>query len=1117
MTVIQFHCGVAGSLFPPSEECLCAVCITLANCLPNPDGYWNAMAELLAQTREKSAGVYVATNPDCDYVKVGHTQSLGDRLHDSGYRLTWPHEWVMEYAFETKTKDEAEALEQASFKVFDRAGVRLRRTGGEVPREDMPVPGEMTELMDVREGDPLAFIRGVIAGTAQAVNIATVQVRAPQYAKSLALGAAPRKLTKRQEKLRAKCAGAAEAADGILAAARGNPEAFAAGAQTEFPMGNSRPAAPARYGDRKECELEELMAAACEEVCAADAETEAPFEVEERAYQTACVRNACEALTDRGRTRISLCCRSGKTYVGMKIAAQMARPNSVVLVFVPNLPLLRQTAVKLTSYGVGRAGPRQPGNPRANFLRKMLMVGSDSTNVAGGGKMTTDPRAIEAFVAGVGKTTASVVVSTYQSSAVLLGALGAADVSLVVFDEAHRICGSDKPRLFSLAHRHFLAPAAHEKFPQTSVLYMTATPDLSGAAINMRDNAAFGGESYRYALSRGVADGYVNPFRLVFFGGGYDCAAYPQPDARGKGRELYPTKLVAELTLDALRRNDDVRRMVVYASSTKMCDRICAEFNRQAPDGFAAGVVAHSKLKPARVTDAIRQLASNPTTPGAPARVVLFNCRMLQEGVDLPWLNAVMFVTPKNSAKDIIQSICRTGNRPGNPRGDFRPPKGVSKVFLPVVYACANYETEEAVGFGDALAAKTEEPAGDEGGGDEGGGGEGAGDGGAGDEGGGDEGAGDEEDLEEAQGVVQANARDERADCRILNAPEMAPLLAENNVRRLLPIVAVVDALLADDTRLLDWVLRRDGGPPQEVPGAGALVEWQAAPSLSLPNITEGELMRYLRRFVRTNGKAAELGARADRFFTWRRYPWDRAYAQLQRTTAGGAGRYPKTRDTFVDDPTRRSSFFAYFNQLKREYEKLKAHDPTTTMEPYQARQLEELPFWDTYGRYGPYFAPVVLDQFEAHLEQEGEPPVISIGNGENITLAASWRQRLSGVFRIVNQQDSDSKGRVVNLASDFMQRLRQICEKYGLRLFKARRAGPHSRLDPAGPDTYGQASSKEFNKLWKDQGPSSGYFRNHFTGYGTAAYKRQESPHVYGTPQLIPQKVRDAAAARKK
>ncbi len=64
------------------------------------------------------------------------------------------------------------------------------------------------------------------------------------------------------------------------------------------------------------------------------------------------------------------------------------------------------------------------------------------------------------------------------------------------------------------------------------------------------------------------------------------------------------------------------------------------------------------------------------STPGE--RTVLFNCRLFQEGVEIPALNAVFFAAPRHSPRDIIQSVCRPLNRTAD--------KPASVIFLPVLH-----------------------------------------------------------------------------------------------------------------------------------------------------------------------------------------------------------------------------------------------------------------------------------------------------------------------------------------------------------------------------------------------------------------------------------------------
>ncbi|WP_035418918.1 helicase-related protein, partial [Ferrovum myxofaciens] len=56
---------------------------------------------------------------------------------------------------------------------------------------------------------------------------------------------------------------------------------------------------------------------------------------------------------------------------------------------------------------------------------------------------------------------------------------------------------------------------------------------------------------------------------------------------------------------------------------------------------------------------------------------ILSNVRCLSEGVDVPALDAVLFLTPRNSQVDVVQSVGRVmRNAPGKKRG---------YVILPVV------------------------------------------------------------------------------------------------------------------------------------------------------------------------------------------------------------------------------------------------------------------------------------------------------------------------------------------------------------------------------------------------------------------------------------------------
>jgi superfamily II DNA or RNA helicase len=357
-----------------------------------------------------------------------------------------------------------------------------------------------------------------------------------------------------------------------------------------------------------------------------------------REYQTEAAEQCSAELSRNGLAILQMACRCGKTAVAHSIIHRYSGESQRILYLVPGLRLLAQTAQKLSGYGISG---------------EILLVGSQQrpVNTHGGPlTMTTDSVAIRAFLAGPGPR---IVLSTYQSSPQI--PTNAFD--LTIFDEAHRTCGGIAARPFN----HFI------KSPRVGArLFMTATPGYDTAEITMKDRHRFGGVAYRYHLRRGIDAGYVNDFRLELI-----IAPATRPDGT-------PILLENALPSQIMAAMAQVDKLLVFCASIAQCTWLC-EALRATP--FAAGVspfeciTVNCKTNGHDVDAALQRFGA----PGV--RSVLFNCKMFQEGVELPALNGVFFATPKHSARDIIQSICRPLNAaPGKPQ---------SVVFLPALHDTA--------------------------------------------------------------------------------------------------------------------------------------------------------------------------------------------------------------------------------------------------------------------------------------------------------------------------------------------------------------------------------------------------------------------------------------------
>ena len=374
-----------------------------------------------------------------------------------------------------------------------------------------------------------------------------------------------------------------------------------------------------------------------------------------RAYQAEAADAVATELSRSGsaRTILQMACRCGKTPVSYRVAQALRAQR--ILCLVPGLHLLRQTAQKIAAYANQERVP-------------MLLVGSDAN-------MTTDVAAIRRFCAADHRAQ-SWVICTYQSSP-LLAACDFAKFDLTIFDEAHRTCGGRAPRPFN----SLLAKPGELGVARASLgrqLFMTATPayePLSDQTISMRDRDLFGGVAFRYYLRQGIAAGYVNDFRLELIlteSGAPDSVNVKGAPDSTKGTDFNEEQRLAAAIIEAMARVD---KLLVFCRNIKSAERLaerCRSIMPQSPHTAFECSVAHSRMPAGSAAAALRRFAA----PGV--RAALFNCRMLQEGVEVAPLNAVFFAAPRSSPRDIIQSICRPLNAaPGKPQ---------SVIFLPLAH-----------------------------------------------------------------------------------------------------------------------------------------------------------------------------------------------------------------------------------------------------------------------------------------------------------------------------------------------------------------------------------------------------------------------------------------------
>lgn len=452
-----------------------------------------------------------------------------------------------------------------------------------------------------------------------------------------------------------------------------------------------------------------------------------------REHQQTALNAVSAGLKDAERGKLIMACGTGKTFTSLKIAERLAGKGKRVLFLVPSLSLLSQTLTEWT---------QESETPLHSFA-----VCSDSDV---GKKRKADEDTVQVFTHELrypATTKAdrlaaemlkrhddqhmSVVFSTYHSIDVISRAQHDFDLAafdLVICDEAHRTTGAtfgeDDESTFVRVHDADYLRAAKR-------LYMTATPRIYGdaakvkaesgevALCSMDDEALYGKELYVINFSEAVQRGLLTDYKVLVL-------TVEESVINRRLQELLKdednqlkvddaAKIVGcwkALAKQGLAENlvgDDqpMKRAVAFCQvispnykGTKhkvssiniasMFQSVVEAYQESENIDEAARLICEAEHVDGGMNASQKEAKLSWLKEEPPANTcrILSNVRCLSEGVDVPALDAVLFLTPRNSQVDVVQSVGRVmRNAPGKKRG---------YVVLPVVIP-AGMEPHEAL------------------------------------------------------------------------------------------------------------------------------------------------------------------------------------------------------------------------------------------------------------------------------------------------------------------------------------------------------------------------------------------------------------------------------------
>lgn len=451
-----------------------------------------------------------------------------------------------------------------------------------------------------------------------------------------------------------------------------------------------------------------------------------------RNHQKEALEKAHGYFSNSDRGKLIMACGTGKTFTALRIAEHETGGRGTVLFLVPSIALLGQTLREWSADANEAINPICICSDPEISRKKTKNEDTDTFSVvdlALPASTNTDV-ILHQFnqIKDNGLPGMTVVFSTYQSIEVIARAQnvlidnGYPEFDLIICDEAHRTTGvtladSDESAFVKVHDNDFIKSKKR--------LYMTATPRLynddskSKAAqaeailCSMDDVAMYGDEIYRIGFGEAVERDLLTDYKvLILTLNDNDIPPSVQKMIASEESEINTddaSKLIG--CINALSKQflgDDgktketdpapMRRAVAFCQNIKVSKQITEAYN-SISDTYLDSLPSEKKEE--MVTVSSKHMDGTMTAPQRDEMLgwlksesennecrIITNVRVLSEGVDVPSLDAVMFLSARNSQVDVVQSVGRVMRR--------APNKNYGYIIIPVVVP-ADVEADKAL------------------------------------------------------------------------------------------------------------------------------------------------------------------------------------------------------------------------------------------------------------------------------------------------------------------------------------------------------------------------------------------------------------------------------------
>ena len=414
-----------------------------------------------------------------------------------------------------------------------------------------------------------------------------------------------------------------------------------------------------------------------------------------RYYQESAIQSALNHFKENDRGQLIMAPGTGKTFTSLKIAEAMAKEAKkeqyIILYLVPSIQLLTQTL--------------RGWNNDTEMTMSSMAVTSDRNASRGSVKQDESNITIKASDIGYPATTSSkkvvenylelmdrpkkellVVFGTYQSIDVLGKAQkeGFPEFDLIIADEAHRTTGAkalgDEASAFTKVHSNLNVKGIKR-------LYQTATPKLYGTDAkkkaeensivisSMDDESLYGSVFYRLGFGDAISHDILTDYKLMVLAVDETVVQKDMQKALAdseNGLNIDDVGRIIGVWNGMIKREsfadkvsgEPMKRAIAFSRTIEDSKRLSTQFENvvneylNSDEGYSVNVRhVDGSMNALEKNEALDWLASD-DIPEDSARI-LSNVRFLTEGIDVPNLDAIIFLSPRKSQVDIVQAVGR--------------------------------------------------------------------------------------------------------------------------------------------------------------------------------------------------------------------------------------------------------------------------------------------------------------------------------------------------------------------------------------------------------------------------------------------------------------------------